>query len=195
MGDGMSHGITILRRMEKERAREAAHEPNNRWYELLTAPSCPPDKRLHIRGGIAVAAPARGFIMNNDFVPDWICDFENEPETQLSLNFTNANYYLGIILCYYWEWVARRVLGGYDEPVFDCVVGSEVATATEAEVEIDALLNGVEQWYYYRMPLWAIVLKNDGSVGTNYAILPIDQVNRDRSYLYRDARSLGGIYP
>lgn len=184
-------------RLEKTQRKNRALASNNRAYEFLVAPSCRPDKQVHIRGGIVNPSGTWGFIINDDFIPNWTCDFENENETQLSLNFSNANYYLGLILCYYGEWAAYRTVNPptYEEPVFDCVVGTEVATAAGAEAEIDGLLNGSTDWYYYRMPLWGIVLKNDGRTGIDYAILPVDATNRGRSYLYRDARSRGGLYP
>jgi len=184
-----------LARMLKTQDRKAATVTDEMWYYFLVAPSCPPDKSVHIRGGISSLSGRWGAILQDDFIPDWICDFENEDETQLSLNFTNANYYLGLILCYYGDWVGYRSIAGYEEPVFDCVVGTEVETATEAEQQIDAFLNGNTQWYYYRLPLWGVVLRNDGQTGVDYAILPVDAVNRGRSYLYRDARSRGGIFP
>ena len=185
-----------VRRIEKVRERDAGFEPDDRWYNLRVTPSCPPDKNLHIRTGIVNPSGRWGVIVQDDFIPDIVCDFENVDETQMSLNFTNADYYLGIILCYAGDWAAYRTLGAaYEEPIFDNVIGNEVATAAGAEAEIDAFLNGNTQWYYYRVPLWGIVLKNDGNTGIDYAILPVDTVNRGRSYLYRDARSRGGIFP
>ena len=194
----MSYDVVLDRRVarvERQQAQEAASAPDNRWYEFMAAPSCPPDKRIHIRGGIVTPSGRWGFIIQDDFIPDWTCDFENGAETQLTLVFANAGYFLPLILCYFGDWAAYRTIAGYEEPVFDCVVGAEVATAAEAEAQIDAFLNGYEQWYYYRLPLWGIVLKNDGYTGIPYAIQPIGMVNRGQSYLYRDARSNGGIFP
>jgi len=193
----MSYGSmpVTLRRLEKLQNRQVAEIADDRWYQLLAAPSCPPDRRIHIRSGVSSLSGRWGWIIGDDFIPNVICDFEIEDETQLALNFTNANYYLGLILCFAGDWVAYRAVAGYEEPIFDCVVGTEVATAAEAEAEIDSFLNGYAQWYYYRLPLYGVVLRNDGQVGVNYAIMPVDQVNRGRSYLYRDARSRGGIFP
>lgn len=195
----MSYSVAMERRivrLEQQRARKAASESDNQWYEFLVSPSCPPDKRLYIKGGAVTPSGRWGGTVQDDFIPGWTCDFENEIETQMTLNFTNANYYLGMILCYYGAWAMYRTLGGvYTDPVFDNVIGTEVATATEAEAEVDAFLNGYTQWYYYRLPLWGLIIKNDGQVGVDYAIMPIDTVNRGRSYLYRDARSNGGIFP
>lgn len=192
----MNYAITEIRYLKRQQDREAAYVQDDRWYNLMVAPSCPPDKRLYIRSGIVSPSGRWAVIMQEDFIPDTICDFENVDETQMDLNFTTADYYLGIILCYAGQWAAYRTLGGaYEEPVFDNVIGTEVATAVEAEAEIDAYLNGVDQWYYYRVPLWGVVLKNDGVVGVNYSILPIDAVNRGRSYMYRDARARHSLFP
>lgn len=185
-----------LKRVDKQIRKAAGYEPDNWQYEFRVAPSCPPDKRVHIRGGVATPAGHWGFIMANDFLPDLTCDFEDSVITGMNLSFTNADYYLPIILCYFGDYVAYRTVDpDYSEPTFDNVVGTEVETATEAEQQIDGFLNGVDQWYYYRFPLTGIVFKNDGTVDVNYAILPIDKINRGRSYLYRDARSNGGILP
>ena len=185
----------VLRRMEKTAQKRAVTIEDDLWYQLRVAPSCPPDKQVHIRGGISSLSSRWGAILQDDFIPDTTCDFENADETQLHLNFTNANYYLGIILCFYGDWVAYRSIAGYEEPIFDCVVGDEVETAAEAEEQIDSYMNGNTQWYDYRLPLWGIVFKNDGVTGVDYSILPIGAVNRGKSYLYRDLRSRGGIFP
>ena len=179
-----------------EQDREAGYEVPSRWYELLVSPSCPPDKRLHIRGGIATTSARWGWIMYNDFMPHTICDFENEGETQMTLTFTSANYYFPLILCYYGDWVAYRYFDPdrFAEPVFDNVTGTEVKTAADAEAQIDAWMNGYTDWYNYRLPLWGVVLKNDGQTGIPYAILPVDSINRGRSYLYRDCRARHNIF-
>ena len=185
-----------LRRLEAQQARKAALEPDTISWQLQVTASCPPDKRVHIRSGIGVPAYQWGAVMQADFVPDQIGDFENSTETQMDLMFSNAGYYLPIVLCYYGDWVCYHSLGGgYLEPVFDNVIGAEVETAAEAEVQIDGFLNGVGQWYNYRVPLSGLVFKNDGRIDTQYAILPIDVVNRGRSYLYRDARVRRGAMP
>jgi len=196
----MSYDVVLDRRvalLERQQTVGAGTVQDNKWYEFQCAPSCPPDKRIHIRGGIVTASGRWGFIINNDFILDFTCDFENEPETQLNLVFSNPGYFLPLILCYYGDWVGyNRAIGPpYDLPVFENVIGTEVATAAEAEAQIDAFLNGYEQWYIFRFPLWGVVLKNDGCAGIPYAIAPIGAVNRGQSYLYRDARSNGGIFP
>ena len=179
-----------LAALENKRQRAEAEVPGrDMWYEFKVAPSCPPNKRLHIRPGIATPSIRWPDFIQDDYIPYTVCDFENQAETDMDLVFTNANYFLPILLCYTHDWLEDRT-----EPIFDNVIGTEVATAELAEEQIDGFLNGVEAWYYERLPLCGVVLKNDGRASVNYAIEAIDSVNRGRSYLYRDARSSGGLF-
>ena len=185
--------LGLNRRLESlERSGDvaAASVAVDRAYDFLVAPSCPPDKRLHIRGGYATESYGFDGTMLQSDTPSVTCDFQDFTDTQMELVFNGAGYYLPIILCYHGAWISRRSYAeSYEHPVFDNVAGTEVATAAEAEAQIDAWMNGYTDWSYYRFPLRGVVLRNDGDVGSPYAILPIDLVNRGRSYLYRDARS------
>jgi hypothetical protein len=179
-----------LRRLEDAQQNAATPENRNRISTFRVTPTCPPSKRLYISNGILYPVSIWFVFGGESAIPDWTCDFEDATATQMTLNFTNANYYLGIILCYWYEWLAySQSYTGYDNPVFNNVIGTEVATAAEAEAEIDSLLNGSSDWFYERLPLHGVVLKNDGNVGVDYAILPIDLMPRGGSYLYRDARA------
>lgn len=176
--------------LEKYRGRLAANAPGgDLWYQFKVAPSCPPDKRLHVRPGIPVLSIRWTDFVEDDHLPYTVCDFENETETQMDLVFANANYYLPIVLCYSGSWLRNQ-----SNPIFDSVIGIEAATSVLAEAQIDGFLNGIEAWYYYRLPLCGVVLKNNGAAGLPYMIEPVDMVNRGRSYIYRDARSSGGIF-
>jgi len=197
----MNYGVLDRRiqQLERQRDREAGFELPSRWYEFLVAPSCPPDKRLHIRGGTVTASAYWAWIMASDFVPDWICDFEDATKTGMDLVFANAGYHLPVIMCYHYDFVATYSYYGdewftWNDQVFTNVIGTEVATPTEAEAQIDAWMNGYTQWYQEVMPLWGVIFKNDGQTGVPYAILPIEQVNRGRSYLYRDVRARHNIF-
>ena len=193
-------GYSILggiKRLERQQAKLAGHEPDDLWYQLRVAASCPPDKTLNIRSGVVSPSYQWAVFELTDILPDTVADFEDQEATGMSLAFTTADYFLPIVLCYGYDWVAYQ---GYDDPslydsIFDNVVGTEAATAIEAEAQIDGFLNGSEQWYYERLPLCGVVFKNDGNTGISYAIEPIDQVNRGRSYIYRDARVRRGAIP
>lgn len=188
--------LSAIRKLKSVQDKNAALSPDWIQYEFSMRPSCPPDKRVHIAGGVARPAFQWPIIMLDDFLPAHTCDFEDETDTQLALSFINANWYLPVLLCYFGDWVAFRTFSdAYDSVAFDNVVGTEVATAAEAEQQIDGFLNGVGQWYNYRLPLGGVILKNNGQTEVNYAILPVDLVNRGRSYLYRDARARRGAMP
>lgn len=184
--------IASLNQLYTRDKRRAGNVEVPRWYEFNVSPSCPPDKRLHIRGGYAAESFNFDGTVQQSYTPTVICDFENKDETDMNLVFDNANYYLPIILCYYGDWIAYRTMGS-TLPIFDNVVGDEVETAAAAEEQIDRWMNGYTDWAYYRFPLWGVVLKNDGVVGVTYSILPIDLINRGRSYMYRDARHKDGL--
>lgn len=190
----VTSGIVSL---EKQQAKDAALEPDNLWYQFQVAASCPPGKTVTIRGGVVTPAYQWAVFEQTDVLPSVVADFADADATQMYLTFTNADYFLPIILCYHYDWVAYQGYDPpiYDNPVFDNVIGTEVETIGEAEAQIDGFLNGVDQWYDERLPLTGIVFKNDGQTGVQYAILPIDQINRGRSYLYRDARVRRGAMP
>lgn len=192
IGYGMDRRLQTL---ERTQARQDAFVANPAWYDFLVAPSCPPDTRLHIRAGNAAREQNWGGMnIYQSFTPTVTADFTVEEETQLALFFTNANYYLPIILAYHGDWIGRRGEDPeYELPIFDCPVGTEVATAAEAEAQIDDWLNGHTKWCYLTLPLRGVVFRNNGQAGVNYAILPIDQVNRGGSYLYRDARGRNSL--
>lgn len=176
----------------------AAFEPDNIWYQLRTSVACPPDKTVNVRGGVVTPSARWATFEETDILPSVEVDFTNTESTGIDLSFTNSGYFFPIILCLAGDWIAYQ---GYDDPdiyeypIFDNVTGTEVATAAEAESQIDGFLNGVDQWYNYRLPLSGIVFKNDGNTEATGSILPIDCVNRGRSYLYRDARVRRGALP
>ena len=197
----MSYTATLagVRRLERQQERDAAHAMPSRWYDFLVSPTCPPSKQLYIRGGIPSPSPYWGTIMTGTYIPAWTCDFENEDETQMDLVFSSANYYLPIILCYYYDFLASYPFYGQDyldggDPVFDNVIGTEVATSIQAEEQIDAWMNGVTKWFRELLPLVGVVFKNNGQTAVSYAIEPVDSVNRGRSYLYRDLRARHDIF-
>ena len=134
----------------------------------------------------------------------------------LDLSFENAGHYKAIALMFSATqdgWVfGERV--SEDESFYEgngdwkyYVLGGqqEHATAQGAEAEIDVMLNGglgdnagvdpsndndsrgIYSWIYF--PLWTIIFRNNGTTESPNAILPIDLLNRGRSYLYRDLRA------
>ena len=156
------------------------------YYEFMVSPTCPPSKILNIQSGMASST-------TESYIQSQVADFEDYAYMGMTCNFTNAYYYLGIILCFEADWIQYHgnpaYEGVYWDTIFANVICDEVATAGEAEACIDSLMNGSEDWYYYRFPLWGVVLKNTGITGVDGEIQPIDKINRGRSYMYRDLRA------
>jgi hypothetical protein len=187
--------IAELQRLERAQGRSNAFAPDGRRYEFRVTPSCPPSKEIYISGGIATPSSNWFSILDHDFIPTVTCDFEDEDQTGMALSFTNADYYLPILLRYHGDWVCSNYADpAYSDPVFDNAVGTECATAVEAEAQIDLFLNGGTS-LYYTMPLHGVILRNDGRTGIKFAILQVDAMNQGNSYLYRDARAWHGIFP
>ena len=95
--------IGTLRKQEQQRAGTVE---GNDWYVLRVAPSCPPDKRIHLRGGHVAAgyfgrtwADYRHRVYT---VPDLTADLADPTSVGADPSFTNANWYklaiLGLLL-------------------------------------------------------------------------------------------------
>lgn len=187
MADRMMNGalnkrLTALeRRAGETRGRVESGQP----YDFIVTPTCPPGVAVEIRPGSVSPNYAYGDWQDTTYIPAASCDFTATADTNYLCNFANSGYFVGILLCY-----RDMYLLDLTEPQPYTIVGgaTEYASAQEAESEIDALLNGSSAWMYDLFPLRAIVLRNNGTIGIDGQILPIDAVNRGRSYLWRDIR-------
>lgn len=188
---------TRTKALERQRQRQAVMETAKHSDQFLVTPTCPPSQRLQIRSGIPSPVQRWGYIIAQSYTEPQMADFADTVQMGAAYTFSTVGGYLPILLCYWGEWLAYRVIyeGGpfQIDQVFDNVVGDEASTAAAAEAEIDALLNGAEAWYDYRLPLWAVILRNDGHTGIEGAMLPVDKINRGRSYLYRDIRARNSL--
>jgi hypothetical protein len=113
------------------------------------------------------------------FVSSATIDLSDDTQVSGGVSFSNANYYIGYILS----------LDGADAfngttPMFSIFnANGEVATGAEAEQNILDEVAGGYYWAAY-YPLCGIVLRNDGNTGVSDAFLPIDRINRGRSYIW-----------
>lgn len=179
----------------KPRAREGMRDPVPRqkvdWYwQFAVSASCPPDERVQVRGGVIYPGPYWLVLDSAGWRGPDACDFTDPEMMGLDCNFTNAYYYLGLILCYEADWLLFYYHWEPDTKLHFEVVGAttEWETSLEAEAEIDALLNGGGAIYQERMPLCTVVLRNNGITGIDGQVMPIDSVNRGRSYIWQDVR-------
>lgn len=178
-----------LQTLERGNARQAVsvEEPQSMHFQV--AVSCPPSTVLHIRGGNVWESSYWVGVGYGYYIAADTADFSDADTIEgYSGNFTNADYYIGVVF-------GR---GFYGEDWF-CVGGdTEFATAAEAEADIedDALLNAPWRGYDLNggLPLVGLVLRNDGRTGVDGAVLPIDRVNRSRSYYWKDLRPRHYVY-
>lgn len=157
------------------------------WDHFRVSPSCPPDRKIWMRGGLLYWSPS-GFGATYSYKGWWLnstqIDLADITKIDVDVTFVNANYFLGYA-------VLLAVPSDPDNLTFILNgTGVEYSTAVDCEnALVDALFT--ETPWYYGYPLCAVVLKNDGIVGSGCNILPIDYVNRGRSYMFRpDIRPL-----
>lgn len=168
-----------------------------RQFQLV--PTCPPSATIRVLGGTLLRnAFSYGYYVYDMQVPENEIDFSDPVASEIDVDasFATAHYYKACLVTYGWSYVHNRNVdpsygpsGNYTYKfnVFGGV--TEHQTAASAEAEIDLLLNGGENLNpKNRFKLGGVILRNDGTTGVNGAVLPIDAVNRGRSYLYRDAR-------
>lgn len=172
-----------LGRLEKREAGRATSVSEPLSDHFRVSVSCPPDTRVHVRGGNVWEGGIWIGIGNGYYIESYTTDFAS-PDTidGFEGNFANANYFMGVVF--------GRAFYGEDN--FVIWSGDEFATAGEAEQDIQDVALLMDPWYGddYNggLPLCGIVLQNNGQVGVNGAVLPIDAVNRGRSYYWRDLR-------
>ena len=184
-----------LRRMKRELERKDAYTHFAQYDGQRAAVSCPPDTHLHIRGGWLNTAYGEQLP-----TPDLDLNFGLDPDGSYGLDgwfgptpFSTAGYYrAGVVLRKnLWDDVSEQL--GVDAQIIwtpqtpDCV-----STAACAEQWGDWVLRyTLDSNFGY--PLCLIIVRNDGVTsaddpGIYGHILPIDAVNRGRSYLWRDIR-------
>lgn len=186
-----------IRALEKGQQRNAAFVQGNDWYALRVSPSCPPDKRVHLRGGLAYCSyQSAGLVYNQRAytIPSLTADLADASQVVVDVTFANANWYLAYVLL-------LQLPATEEEPTESdwsfwlWGTGTELETAGEAEahMEWDTLAES-DPWKtvgneYHGYPLCGLILRNDGTVGSGCNILPVDVMNRGRSYTWpRDVR-------
>jgi len=177
----LSNRIKALERQEV--ARDASVEEHLSDH-FRVAVSCPPDARIHVRGGNVWEGNDWFTVGSGYHIESFTMDFSDADTIEnYDGSFANANYYIGVIaIRAFYGLEDHQVIGG----------GSEYATASAAEAYIEdtALLDG--PWRGVDdsggLPLVGLVLRNDGRTGVAGAVMPIDRVNRGRSYYWKDLR-------
>lgn len=172
-----------IQRLEREQRRRAGAVSVGDWYEFKVSATCPPTTAVHVRGGILYESPDGPGAGRALEIPTADAELGPSGIDGGAPAFATANYYRGIVLLQSGEpWAGDPVGFMYQ---YDT---GEYVTATEAE---DGVWTNVIEFlgpYLSELPLVILIVRNDGTTGTDGAILPIDAVNRGRSYLWRDIR-------
>lgn len=144
------------------------------------AVACPPSTVLYVRGGNVWKGRWiwGGDVGDGNFIPPESVDFSDPDSIDgYDGNFTNAYYYKGYLLG----------IDRISDEWFCTGDGDEFATGAEAEADIGSVAMLDTPWTE-GLPLIAIVLRNNGNVGMDGAVMAIDRVNRGRSYYWKDMR-------
>ena len=202
----MSILVTRADNLRKGDERAGAFVQGADYYSLRVAPTCPPSKQLHMRGGRTYLSFNWGWAAFNDYayrvytVPDLTADLSDSNSVGIDITFTNANYYQFFFL-------ELKLPATVEEPVVSdwsfYLHGTldEFATAGDAEEWLDSeAFQESRPWLETAdiglcYPLCGVVLRNDGQAGVPGAFLPISVVNRGGSYTWpRDVRPRQDIY-
>jgi hypothetical protein len=176
----MNRRVALL---EQEQERAAAFEQPWNWWSFKVQPTCPPSTSIRYPADYMFGDCYRR--QSNWSVEAATCDLTDSDDSGLSITFANAGYYTDLTL--------QLRDGGEFEPAVKLVVynsGSEYATAAEAEnAAYPDVSSGVlvGEWLD-DYPLCIVIARNNGNTAEENQFMPIDNVNRGRSYLWHDIR-------
>jgi len=164
--------------------------------------TCPPSTSVVFRGGLAwwdnASIWPTGFIL-----PTYEVDLADTSKCSVGFNtsgqgytFTNANWYLATVVV-----ISDELWAIPDHPPFPDTVPDgaielgiatdELETATEAEVRFRALRGDVAA--QYGIVAGGIIIRNNGNTDIENQYMPIDPINRGRSYLFGARRAGWGM--
>lgn len=193
-----------LRKLEKKQRQQAGSAQNWDAYQFTVSPIAPPSTSIYIRGG-RMTWPASWNEGVSYYLADKTLDLANTdasvgPEWPYSCN--NANWYVPIYVCISWYFAYSYIEDtGYGEQTYRLFGADyygwagggfvEYETAAEAEAAIDGTNVDFiqDQMTETGLPICRLILRNDGTTGIPNRWMPIDAVNRGRSYLWGQFRN------
>lgn len=175
-----------LGRLGAIQARKAGSVQNRDAYQFRISTTCPPSTRVTFRGG-CVWQPPSAVGSYGWFIPSYEIDLTDGDKTgRGAVMFTIPYGYRE------WTIVLRTTLGlapheEWPEIVPDDAVWllgntGEHATAEAAELAmIERERSGGQD---YGIPVVGVIMRNNGNTTAPNQFLPVDPINRGRSYLF-----------
>ena len=190
------------RRLEKQQRRQAGTVQSDA-YQFKLSPTCPPSTSIRFNGGLAWW-PAYSYWPAGFFIPSYTVDLTDPDKVSVRRDYSGYTYTFNNP---YWYAPCIAIITGYatwpppdpwpEEPpdtifyLYGTHGGSspyfaEYETAGEAEMALQEIIG--EQAAYYGIAAGGLVLRNNGNVGAHNQYMPVDPINRGRSYLFGGKR-------
>jgi len=170
-------------------------------YAFNLSPTCPPSTSIMFRGGLAWW-PAYSLYPGGFFIPSYEVDLTDPDKTSIR-HYTTVSYSYTFVNPYWYapclvvitqsQWPPPEVWptivpdfmiylrGKSAAPYFD-----EFETAAEAEIAVREIVG--ERVAYYGIVAGGLILRNNGNTTNSNQYMPIDVLNRGRSYLFGGKR-------
>lgn len=152
------------------------------WYRVVISASCPPDTKIQMRGGWLADSPAAGPTFGGIW---WVgpdtYDLADPGVCENSHAFTAPYYYTYAALS-----LNQGLRPGFvGNPIYLTWAGTEWSLSSNAEDA--AMADGAQSVPAWSRGAWLglIIFRNNGVVGVPNAILPIEPINRGRSYIFK----------
>jgi hypothetical protein len=191
-----------LRTLERQQQQAAGYEASWENWTFIMAPTCPPSTSVHVRGGWLHNPTLSGYGYSS-FVPDQTLTLNRYSiyvDQYEPYFFSAAGNYLPLVVVFSVSWEDDawsfypylwnpRWLNGYPDANVEPVDWQDYASYLEAEQLIDNALSDVVG-AFGGVVMGGAILRNNGNldIGDPWQVLPVDPLNRGRSYLYRDLR-------
>ena len=185
-----------VRDLERQQRKAAGSAVNWDDYEFIACPTCPPSTSITIRGGWNWHPPVWGGYMNIN--PTMTFDLSDTGITYPDVVIPNAYWYTPVGIGIYYgdfldptnnieligDYYGDELGGVYIGPVCGFAGGclTMYETAGEAEAGLDYCLQ--DAMAQSQLAICKLILRNNGNTTGYNQWMPIDKVNRGRSYLW-----------
>jgi len=180
-----------VRSLEQGQQRRAGNVQNADVYRFMLSPTCPPSTSIHFHGGLAWW-PVYSLYPAAFFIPSYTVDLSDRTKTYGEFKFTNANRYVAALIGIDQDlWPPPEPPDTWptdypDNCLYIYRSTTEFETAAEAEVRVRELIG--QRVIYYSVNGGGIVFRNNGNTDDYNQFMPIDPINRGRSYLFGKKR-------